>query len=131
MNKLKVFFLLAWIFCAVSCNKNDDKTTPDDTPVILADKVTGTYTGEMFIGNTKRNGTTIIDKTGENKVQFRIPLEASEAVFVDIAVTNGGSNTYNLSFSIENDFINGVVDGRELTYEIHSGVTSILFTGYR
>lgn len=58
-------------------------------------------------------------------------MNGSNFIFGEIIVYDGGNDTYILSYTDQSGYLNGKVDGKELTYTVNSGVLSTIFTGYR
>lgn len=124
MKKVKMLCFFVVLFSVTSCNKDESQSG-------LADKVVGTYHGTTYFGTANIPCTSIITKIGDTNVELTITFNGSSFSFAEIAVFNGGNNTYILSYSDQSGSIDGKVEGNVLTYNVSSGVLSTVFTGSR
>lgn len=124
MKKTIVLCSFAILFSFISCSK-------DENPTGYADKVAGTYNGTMTFGSLRPSCTTYIVKTSGTKVRLTITIDDSSFIFGEIAVQNTGNDTYSLSYTDQSGYLNGRVEGDELTYSVYSGVLNSMFTGTR
>jgi hypothetical protein len=126
MKKIKVLWFFALLFAVISCNKDENPTNS------YADKVVGTYHGTMYHGAAPLICTSQIIKTADAKVTLTLIIGGSSFTFGgEIAVMNGGNNTYNLSYSDQGGYLNGKVEGNALTFSVNQGVLNDVFTGSR
>ena len=124
MKKIVILCLFALLFFVTSCNEDENPTTG------YADKVVGTYHGTMYHEGTLSCTSQII-KTAASKVTLKIIIGGSSFSFGEIAVMNGGDNTYNLSFIDQSGYLEGKAKGNALTISINKGVLNDVFTGTR
>jgi hypothetical protein len=124
MKNVKVLCFITVLFSILSCTKDENHST-------LADKVVGTYQGTTYYGSSQQPCLAVITKTSETIVEITTTMDGSSFSLVEIEVTDAGNNTYNLTHSEVNGYINGKVEGNTLTLMINSGVQTAIFIGSR
>jgi hypothetical protein len=125
MEKIKAICFIALLSSFISCNKDEYPTTG------YADKVVGTYYGTMYHGAAPLSCTAQVIKATDTKVSLKLIINGSSFSFGEIDVTNGGNDTFNLSYSDPSGYLSGRVEGNAITISINSGVLNDIFTGNR